>query len=61
MKPKSVPDLPELIFGQIAYFVAPADEKHTFCIPESSKIIKNQAKMQATHELEKRKASKVDF
>ena len=29
--------------------------------PKSSKILKNQPKMQATHELGKRKASKIDF
>ena len=34
---KSVPELPKLIFGQIAYFVAPANEKHTFCIPQITK------------------------
>ena len=37
MRPKSVPELPKLIFGQIAYFVAPANEKHTFCIPQITK------------------------
>ena len=41
MRSKSIPDLPKLIFGQIAYFVAPANEKHTFCIPQ---IIKNLQK-----------------
>ena len=41
MRPKSIPDLPKLIFGPIAYFVAPANEKHTFCIP---RIIKNHQK-----------------
>ena len=34
MRLKSIPELPKLIFGQIAYFVAPANEKHTFCIPQ---------------------------
>ena len=37
MKPKSIPDLPKLIFGEIAYFVAPANEKHTFCMPQIGK------------------------
>ena len=40
----------------------PLPMKNTlFASPESSKIIKNHAKMQAKHELQKRKASKVDF
>ena len=34
MRSKSLPDLPKPIFGPIAYFVAPANEKHTFCIPQ---------------------------
>ena len=37
MRSKSIPDLPKLIFGQIAYFVAPVNEKHTFCIPQITK------------------------
>ena len=37
MTPKSVPELPKLIFGPIAYFVAPANEKNTFCIPQITK------------------------
>ena len=37
MRSKSVPELPKLIFGQIAYFVAHANEKHTFCIPQITK------------------------
>ena len=41
MRSKSIPDLPKLIFGQIAYFVAPANEKHTFCTPQT---IKNHQK-----------------
>ena len=41
MRSKSVPELPKLIFGPIAYFVAPANEKHIFCIP---KIIKHHQK-----------------
>ena len=41
MRSKSLPDLPKLIFGPIAYFVAPANEKHTFC---TSQIIKNHQK-----------------
>ena len=37
MRSNSVPDLPKLIFGQVEYFVAPANEKHTFCIPQITK------------------------
>ena len=44
MKPKSVPELPKLIFGQIAYFVAPANEKHTFCLPQTIKNHKKSGK-----------------
>ena len=41
---KSVPDLPRLIFGPIAYFVAPANEKHTFCTPQTIKNHQKSAK-----------------
>ena len=41
MRSKSIPELPKLIFGPIAYFVAPANEKHTFSLPQT---IKNQQK-----------------
>ena len=43
MRSKSLPELPKLIFGQIAYFVALAlpMKTHTFCIPQ---IIKNHKK-----------------
>ena len=44
MIPKSVPELPKLMFGQIAYFVAPANEKHTFCIPQITKNHQTSAK-----------------
>ena len=44
MRPKSIPELPKLIFGQIAYFVAPANEKHTFCIPQITKNHKKSGK-----------------
>ena len=37
MRLQSIPELAKLIFGPIAYFVAPADEKHTFCIPQITK------------------------
>ena len=37
IRPKSLPELPKLIFGPIAYFVARANEKHTFCIPQIAK------------------------
>ena len=61
MRSKSVPELAKLNFGQIACFVAPANENHICCIPKSSKLVKNQAKTQTTHGLEKKKASMVDF
>ena len=61
MTPKSVPELPKLIFGQIAYFVARANENPTVCTLKPSKIIKTKAKMPATHGPRKRKSSKVDF
>ena len=44
MTPKSVPEQPKLIFGSIAYFVAPANEKHTFCIPQITKNHQKSAK-----------------
>ena len=44
MRSKSVPEVPKLIFGRIAYFVAPANEKHTFCIPQITKIHQKSAK-----------------
>ena len=44
------------------HILSPLPIKNTlFASPKPSKIMKNQPKMQATHELEKRKASKVDF
>ena len=44
MRPKSVPELPQLIFGQIAYFVAHANEKHTFCITQITENNQNSGK-----------------
>ena len=44
MTPKSVPELSKLIFCQIAYFVAPANEKHTFCLPQTIKNHQKSAK-----------------
>ena len=44
MKSKSLPELPKLIFGPIAYFVAPANEKHTFCLPQTIKNHQKSAK-----------------
>ena len=44
MRSKSVPELPKLIFGQIAYFVALANEKHTFCFLQTIKNHKKSAK-----------------
>ena len=41
MRSKAVPDLPKLIFGQIAYLVVLANESHIFCLPE---IISNHKK-----------------
>ena len=37
MRSKSFPELRKLIFGPIAYFVAAANEKHTFCMPQIGK------------------------
>ena len=44
MRSKSLPELPKLIFGPIAYFVAPANEKHTFCLPQTIKNHQKSAK-----------------
>ena len=59
--PKSVPELPKLIFGPIAYLVVSVNENaHFLHPPNHQKSIKIRI-MQAKHELEKRKASEVDF
>ena len=44
MRSKSLPELPKLIFGPIAYFVAPANKKHTFCLPQTIKNHQKSAK-----------------
>ena len=44
MKSKSLQELPKPIFGPIAYFVALANEKHTFCIPQTIKNHQKSAK-----------------
>ena len=41
MRSNSILELPKLIFGQIAYFVAPDNENQSFTLP---KIIKNYQK-----------------
>ena len=44
MRSKSLPELPKLIFGQIAYFVALANKKHTFCLSQTIKNHQNSVK-----------------
>ena len=55
MRLKSVPDLPKLIFGQISYFVARANEIHNFFhLRIHQKSSKSQPKEPSTQELRKK-------
>ena len=61
MSSKSILGLQKLIFGEDAYFIAPAMKKPTFARPKSTNMSKNQLEVQEKHELGKRGPPDTDF
>ena len=61
MSLKSIQELPKLIFGENAYFIALAMKNLLFDPPKAGKMSQHWLKVQEKHELGKRRAPDTDF